>query len=213
MIRARFSVLGLFEMTPSPITPAISDLSARLDQILRASPRLMRTLSIASDLVLPDWRIVSGAVYQTVWNSLTGREPDYGIKDYDLFYYDGADISYEAEDMHIRRAAAAYPAELSPLVEVRNQARVHLWFEAHFGEPYAPLTRTDEALARFVAPAFAVGVRLEPGGRLDVAAPFGLDDLFALRLRPNPLRGLAAGWSKVTASARDRWPEVTIEGS
>jgi hypothetical protein len=198
-------------MTSLPITAAPSDLHVRLDAILRASPRLMRTLAIARDLALPDWRIVSGAIYQTVWNSLTGREPDYGIKDYDLFYYDGADISYEAEDEHIRRAAAAYPADLSPLVEVRNQARVHLWFEAHFGEPYAPLVHTDEALARFVSPAFAIGVRLEPDDRLDVASPFGLEDAFALRLRPNPLRGLAAGWSKVTASASQRWPEVVIE--
>jgi len=204
-------VLGLFEMAASLISSTPPDLYVRLDRILRASPRLMRTLAIARDLALPDWRIVSGAVYQTVWNSLTGRDPDYGIKDYDLLYYDGADISYEAEDEHVRRAAAAYPADLSPLVEVRNQARVHLWFEAHFGEPYAPLTHTDEALARFVAPAFAIGVRLEPDGGLDVAAPFGLEDAFALRLRPNPLRGLAVGWSKVTASARERWPEVVIQ--
>ena len=198
-------------MSASPTNPATSDLGARLDRILRASPRLMRTLAIARDLALPDWRIVSGAIYQTVWNSQTGRDPDYGIKDYDLFYFDAADLSYEAEDVHIKRAAAAYPADLSPLVEVRNQARVHLWFEAHFGEAYAPLSRTDEALTRFVAPAFAVGARLEADGRLDVAAPFGLEDLFALRLRPNPRRGLAAGWSKVVASARARWPEITVE--
>ena len=193
------------------MTSATPDLNARLDQMLRASPRLMRVLVIARELGLPDWRIVSGAVYQTVWNSLTGRDPDYGIKDFDLFYFDAEDISYEAEDVHIVRAAAAYPADLAPLVEVRNQARVHLWFEAHFGEAYAPLSRTDEALARFVAPAFAIGVRLEADDRLDIAAPFGLDDVFAMRLRPNPLRGLAAGWDKVTASALARWPEVTIE--
>jgi len=186
------------------------DAFTRLDHILRASPRLMQVLAIARDLGLPDWRIVSGAVYQTVWNNLTGREPDYGIRDYDLFYFDGSDISYEAEDVHIKRAAAAYPAELAPLVEVRNQARVHLWFETHFGEAYAPLSSSDEALARFVAPAFAVGARLEADGRLDIAAPFGLEDLFAMRLRPNPLRGLAAGWTKVTASAQARWPEVTV---
>jgi hypothetical protein len=187
------------------------DLEARLAATVRASPRLMQVLAIARDLALPDWRIVSGAVYQTVWNSVTGRDPDYGLRDYDLFYFDGSDISYEAEDVDIRRAAAAYPADLAPLVEVRNQARVHLWFEAHFGEAYEPLTCTDEALARFVAPAFAVGVRLETDGRLDIAAPFGLDDLFAMRLRPNPRRGLAKGWDKVIASAQARWPEIVIE--
>jgi uncharacterized protein len=184
----------------------------RLDAIVRASPRLMQVLEIARELDLPDWRIVSGAIYQTVWNALTGRDPDYGVKDYDLFYFDDSDLSYEAEDVVIKRAAAAYPPELSPLVEVRNQARVHLWFEAHFGEPYAPLSCSDEALPRFVAPAYAVGVRLEHDGRLDIAAPFGLDDLFAMTLRPNPHRPLAKGWATVSRGVLTRWPEVTIQG-
>jgi hypothetical protein len=192
-------------------TAASTDPNARLDAILRASPRLMRVLGIASELALPQWRIVSGAIYQSVWNHLTGRDPDYGVKDYDLFYFEPSDISYEAEDVEIKRAAALFPGELADMVEVRNQARVHLWFEAHFGEAYEPLSRTDEALGRFVAPAFAVGVRLEPDGRLDIAAPFGLEDLFAVRLRPNPRRGLARGWDKVTASAKARWPEVVVE--
>jgi len=186
------------------------DLGARLDQILRASPRLMRVLTIARDLDLPDWRIVSGAIYQTVWNALTGRDPDYGLKDYDLFYYDVSDLSYEAEDVVIRAAARAFPADLASLVEVRNQARVHLWFEDHFGEAYTPLSGSDEAIGRFVAPVFAVGVRLERDGRLDIAAPFGLEDIFAMRIRPNPSRPLARGWAKVTASAKARWPELAV---
>ena len=189
-----------------------SALSDRLDAILRASPRLMQVLEIARDLGLPDWRIVSGSVYQTVWNALTGRDPDYGIKDYDLFYFDASDLSYEAEDVEIKRAALAYPANLAPKVEVRNQARVHLWFETHFGEPYSPVSSADEALGRFVSPAYAVGVRLERDGRLDVAAPFGLDDLFAMTLRPNPTRPLASHWGTVSRGVLTRWPEVVIEG-
>jgi uncharacterized protein len=185
-------------------------LEERLDRFLRDSPRLMRVLSIARDLDLPQWRLVSGAVYQTVWNALTGRDPDHGIKDYDLFYYDAADLSYEAEDVVIRAAAKAFPVDLAALVEVRNQARVHLWFEDHFGEPYAALSCAEESIGRFVAPAFAVGVRLERDGRLDVVAPFGLDDLFAMRLRPNPNRPRARDWFKVTAQVKARWPELAV---
>ena len=192
--------------------PRATDSKARLAEILAASPTLMRVLTIARELALPDWRIVSGAVYQTAWNALTGRAPDYGIRDYDLVYFDGADLSYEGEDIHIRRTAAAYAPDLSDKVEVRNQARVHLWFEGKFGEPYAPLTCTDEALERFVSPAYGVGVRLEPDGQLDIAAPFGLEDMFAMRLRPNPRRGLATGWARVTRGVVERWPEVTVEG-
>lgn len=185
-------------------------LETRLEDILRAAPSMMTVLERSRELDLPDWLIVSGAVYQRVWNHLTGREPDYGVRDYDVIYFD-PDTSWDAEDAHIKRAAALFPPPLAEMVEVRNQARVHLWFEGHFGEPYEPLSHSAEALTRFVAPAFGVGVRLEADDRLTIHAPFGLEDLFAMTLRPNPNRPLAAGWVKTTTSARARWPEVRVE--
>jgi hypothetical protein len=186
-----------------------ADLQDRLEEIVRASPRLMLVLEQARDLELPDWLIFSGAIYQPVLNRLTGRAADYGIKDYDLGYFDAADISYEAEDAVIRRVAAAFEPPVREMVEVRNQARVHLWFEGKFGEPYTPLTRTAEALSRFVSPLFAVGVRLEADDRLAIVAPFGLEDLFALRLRPNPLRP-TNGFARTAAAALARWPELVV---
>jgi len=185
-------------------------LEQRLEAVVRSSDSLMTVLRLARELDLPDWLIVSGAVYQKVWNQLTGRDPDYGIKDYDLAYHDASDVSYEAEDVHIRRAAALFPAPYGEQVEVRNQARVHLWFEDHFGEPYEPLHSSAEALGRFVAPCFGVGVRLEKDDSLTIEAPFGLQDLFAMTIRPNPHRQLAKGWEKVVRSARERWPEITV---
>jgi len=115
-------------------------LRERLIAILRATPPLMRVLSGARHLCLPDWLVFSGAIYQPVLNRLTGRPLDDGIKDYDLGYFDASDLSYEAEDAVIRRVNAAFGEPLRKMVEVRNQARVHLWFEAKFGEPYAPLS-------------------------------------------------------------------------
>jgi hypothetical protein len=185
------------------------DLERRLEAILRGSPNLMQVLQVARGLKLPDWLIFSGAIYQRVLNTLTGRHIDYGIKDYDLGYFDASDISYEAEDAVIQRVAAAFQPPLREMVEVRNQARVHLWFEGKFGEAYAPLTCTAEALPRFVCPLFAVGVRLEPDDSLRIIAPFGLEDLFALRLRPNPLRP-TNGFARTSASALARWPELTV---
>jgi hypothetical protein len=100
------------------------------------------------------------------------------------------------------------------MVEVRNQARVHLWFQGKFGDAYAPLSCTDESFERYLCPAYAVGVRLQPDGEIDVAAPFGLEDLFAMRLRPNPRRPVSAdNFARAAASARARWPEATVEGA
>ena len=188
----------------------MSDLQGRLRALIRRNARLMEVLAVARDQALPDWLVFSGAIYQPVWNHLTGRPLDHGIKDYDLGYFDPSDISYEAEDVLIRRVAAALDPPLREMVEARNQARVHLWFEAHFGEPYAPLRDTAEALTRFAAPTFAVGARLEADDRLTIVAPFGLEDLFAMRIRPNPLRQ-AKGFDRIAANVQARWPEVVID--
>ena len=84
------------------VQAAESELRCRLSEIVRATPPLMQVLSAARLLCLPDWLVFSGAVYQPVLNHLTGRPLDYGIKDYDLAYFDVSDLSYEAEDAVIR---------------------------------------------------------------------------------------------------------------
>lgn len=185
------------------------DLTERLEIILRAAPSLMQVMETARELALPDWLLFSGAIYQRALNHLTGREPDYGIKDYDLAYFD-PDTSYEAEDAVIKRVAQAFQPPLRELVEVRNQARVHLWFEDKFGEPYAPLRSSEEALRRFTSATFAVGARLEPDGRMTILAPFGLEDIFALRLRPNPVLR-TKGYLRTAEATLRRWPELTLE--
>ena len=189
--------------------PQSEDNLRRLTAILRATPLLMHVLKTARDLALWDWLVFSGAVYQPVLNHLTGRPLDYGIRDYDLAYFDPSDLSYEAEDRVIRRVRAAFDEPLRSMVEVRNEARVHLWFEAKFGEAYSPLSCTAEALERFTSATFAIGARLEPDDRLHIEAPFGLSDLFTLRVRPNPRRK-TAGFARACDNVLRRWPELTV---
>jgi hypothetical protein len=128
------------------VEASANELRERLTAILRSTPPLMWVLSVARHLSLPDWLVFSGAVYQPVLNHLTGRPLDYGIKDYDLGYFDASNLSYEAEDVVIQRVKAAFDEPPRSMVEVRNQARVRLWFEAKFGEPYGPLSCTAQAL-------------------------------------------------------------------
>ena len=80
-----------------------AELVERLTAIVRGAPSLMQVLTTIRALDLPDWLMMSGAVYQRVLNALTGRPPDYGVRDYDLGYFDASDISYDAEDSVIRR--------------------------------------------------------------------------------------------------------------
>ena len=187
----------------------MSDLEARLVEIVRADADLMHVLTTVRGLDLPDWRVFSGAVYQSVWNAETGRRAGYGRKDFDLGYFD-PDTSWDAEDAVIKRVAEAFDEPFRSDVEVRNQARVHIWHPAKFGGSYSALTSTDEALTRFVAPCFAVGVRLEEDGEITVAAPFGLEDVFHLTIRPTWGRPVAQDWDRIIEKAKARWPELTV---
>jgi hypothetical protein len=177
--------------------------------IVRADPIVYEALVRARAMDLPDWRIVSGALYNAVWNKLTGKPPGFGTKDIDLFYFDEADISYEAEDAVISRAAAPFKGLPLP-VEVRNQARVHLWFEQRFGQPYPRLSSTADALAHFASRTHAVGVRLLADNSLDLVAPFGLDDIFSFRVAPNRVIDNQATHEEKAARAKRQWPQITI---
>ena len=77
----------------------MSGLEARLEAVVRRSEPLMRVLRTVAELDPPDWLLFSGAVYQRVLNDLTGRPLDYGIKDYDVGYFDASDISSQRDSV------------------------------------------------------------------------------------------------------------------
>lgn len=180
-----------------------------LEDIVRSQPVLMAVLTGLRDMALPDAWLVSGAVYNVVWNHLTGRPALTGIKDVDLIYFDPADLSYEAEDRVIKAAEARF-ADLPLPVEVRNQARVHLWFPQKFGIVVTPLTHSTEALKRYASRTHAVAVRLEGDNTLTIEAPFGLEDLFAFRITPNAVLDNRAAHDAKGARAKTVWPEITV---
>jgi hypothetical protein len=182
----------------------------RFIAIIRADPGLMRLLERLRMLDLPQWRLVAGCLYQTVWNALTDRPRGTGIKDYDVIYFDADDLSWEAEDAVIQRVAAVTRDCVGP-VQVRNQARVHLWFADRFGCNYPQLRCAEESLRYYASFVHAVGVRLTADDHLDVAAPFGLDDVFAMRIRPNHALDNAVSHTDKAAMAKATWPQVVIE--
>jgi len=152
--------------------------------------------------------LVSGAIFQPVWNALTHRAPDYGIKDYDISYFD-SDTSWEAEDRVIKQAAKLF-ADLDVSIEVRNQARVHIWYEQKFGSPYSPLTRANEGIDRYLTVCSMVGVRSN-GNDYEIYAPKGLDDVESLKVRPNRAPNFhPARYREKAERWRELWPEITI---
>jgi uncharacterized protein len=176
--------------------------------IVLADPTVRAVLERAPRLGVPDWWLTAGVLFQTVWNSLTGRPAGTGIRDADLFYFD-PDTSWAAEDAVIRAGAELF-AGLPVPVEIRNEARVHLWYAGHFGVPAAaPFTSCADAIDSFAAVCCAVGLTLE-AGRPRVYAPFGFEDLFGLVVRPNRRLAPRHVYDAKAARWREHWPELTV---
>ena len=182
---------------------------AALTDIVRSSPVLMEVLRGLREDRLPDHLLVAGAIYNLVWNRLTGRPDLNGINDIDVFYFDDRDLSYEAEEVVIQRLARRF-AHLPLPVQVRNQARVHLWFPQKFGVAFEPLTSSGEMLGRYASKTHSVGVRLESDDQLSIVAPFGLDDIFSFRIVPNTVLMNRPAHEAKGARAKSVWPEITV---
>jgi len=180
-----------------------------LEAIIRSSPLLMEVLAGLRDDGLPDHLLVAGAIYNLVWNRLTGRPDVTGINDIDVFYYDASDTGWDAEDVVIKRLDTRF-AHLPLPVQVRNQARVHLWFPQKFGTPFQPLTSSAEMLGRYASKTHSVGARLEANDTMTIVAPFGLDHIFSMRIVPNPVLDNKKAHETKAARAQSMWPEVTV---
>ena len=176
---------------------------------LRRNRTLTEVLARAAGMDLPGWYLVAGCLYQTVWNVVSGQPPDAGILDYDLAYFDDSDLSWDAEDVVIKAGDEIFAGLPAP-VQVRNQARVHLWYEPKFGLPCPPYTSTEAAIDTFEATAACLGVRRGPSGRWRIYAPYGLADVFNLVVRPNPVLAPRHVYQAKAARWRQQWPGLTV---
>lgn len=167
-----------------------------------------RLLDGLAEVNLPGWYLSAGALFQTVWNGLAERPATEGIRDYDVFYFDASDLSYEAEDETISRVAAHFSG-LEATVEVRNEARVHLWYEAKFGVGAAPFTSTEDAIDHFPATTCCLGVRRMAEADV-VYAPHGFGDLFAGVVRPNPVLAPREIYERKADRWQAQWPWLRV---
>jgi hypothetical protein len=189
---------------PEPLAPAAPDFIA---QVLR-NPANAAILDRWDALCLPDGWLVAGCLFQTVWNLRTGRPPQDGIKDYDLFYFDRADLSASGEQA-VQSRVDDVLGDLGITAEAKNQARVHLWYQSFFGHPYPALRDARDGIDRFLVRETCVGIRPSAQG-CDLYAPYGTETVAQGTLTRNALTPHAALFDAKVASYRARWPWLRV---
>lgn len=182
------------------------ELLAELQDIIASDSARMRVLRLVRDLDLPDCWVAAGFVRNRVWDHMhrhaTSPLPD----DIDVIWFDPEHAS-SARDAVLETALRDRDNTLK--WSVKNQARMHL---RNADSPYRSAT---DAMTYWPETATAVGIRLNQLDLIEVAAPFGLDDLFELIVRPTrrfktekyPLyvdRVRSKNWQTA-------WPELKIE--
>lgn len=187
--------------------PVLEQVTA-FEELVRHNEVIDALLPRLAVLDLPDWYLTAGCLFQTVWNELSGRPAIAAILDYDVFYFD-ADLSWTSEDRVIRRCAAAC-ADLTAEVQVRNQARVHLWYEKRFGVACPPLRSTEAGIDTFPATTCCLAIRLQDEDRLVTYAPHGFADLFDMIVRPNPVLAPRSVYEAKTRRWAREWPNLSV---
>lgn len=134
---------------------------------------------------LQNWYVGAGCINQSVWNKLSGYKIDNGIKDIDIIYFD-KDLSYEAEDQIIQSIKNKF-YHLKLEIDIKNQARVHLWYKDSFGNGIKPYLSSEEAINIWPTTATAIGIT-KSENQYKFYAPYGLDDILNMVIRPNKIQ-------------------------
>jgi uncharacterized protein len=185
----------------------------RSEQSILTNELIVAMLDRMESSDLPEWYLSGGCLFQTVWNVEHGFDASAGILDYDLFYFDAADLSAHAEH-RVQKELSQKFADLPIEVELRNQARVHLWYEQEFAAPCRAFRRCEDGIDGFLARCCCFGVR-QLHGELVIYSPHGFGDLFGLVVQPNVARTTDSSTLRDVYEAkvqrwRSLWPRLQV---
>lgn len=184
----------------------MADHEATLVELARSSQWLLEILHAAREVNPPNWAVAAGVVRTLVWDHLHDFESPSRLNDVDVLFFDPVRQSESEIEEALRSRAPGYEWE------AKNQAFIHEWYARKLGVEIPPYTSTEAGIAGFVETATAVGLSLDETGSITVIAPYGLDDLFELRLRPNLDAPDPSYFEKRVTAKKwvERWPHLTV---
>ena len=172
--------------------------------LIKKDKWMMEILRVAKNLNLSNWVIGAGFVRNKVWDNLHGySHSEVDTNDIDLVYFDPNGNNKEEDKI----LSEKLKKQTGIAWEVRNQ------FYMHTRNGVAPYESVEDALSRWPETATGLGVRLE-NGSLKLIAPYGIDDLVNLIVKPCPK--FHGGFKMVKERAEKKrwlkkWPSLKFE--
>lgn len=139
-----------------------------------------------------------------VWDAYHFGSTELIHGDVDVVYFDAAHIGEEVDEAIESVLLHAMPGVVW---SVKNQARMH-WRNGD-----RPHASTSDAMMHWPEVCTAIAARYQ-GERVEVLAPFGVDDLVNLRVRPTPAFETKAEIYRDRIARkrwRDRWTRLTFD--
>lgn len=183
-----------------------------LEKILMQNEKLVETLKVLEDYAkenssFGNYYLAAGGINQTVFNYYHEYDLNYGIKDFDIVYYDN-DVSYEAEDVIIKDLVKKL-GNIDGSFDIKNQARVHIWYNEKYGTNRKQYTSVEDAISCWGATVTCIGVRFE-NHKLKVYCPYGLNDVFSMIIRPVKQDFEKESYEARSKRWKEKWKKLTV---
>lgn len=179
--------------------------------IFKQDHELIAILTYLSEIELPHFYIIAGAVFQTIWNYYDHNPLHFKNKDIDIIYYDQNHLEKEDEEALKRKITDHFELlGLHYTFDIHNEARMHLWKKENENQQLRYIEHAEEAIGSLIATVQAIGITLDKGV-INIYAPYGFSDIFSKTIRPiKQIGNTKERYEKKVASWQKKFSNLTV---
>lgn len=146
-------------------------------QLVKEDEWMMDILETVKALHMSEWWVCAGFVRSKIWDVQHGFHERTALPDVDVIYFDESNME-EAEEKKWEDQLRSMRPNIP--WSVKNEARMHL---VNHIPPYSSAL---DAISKFPETATALGLTLDEQHKVVLAAPWGIEDVIHMVVKPTP---------------------------
>lgn len=135
----------------------------------------------------------------------------YDISDIDLIYFDPFHTTYQQEDVVVSNTKSTMPDYISFRCDIKNQARVHIWHERHFGKPLKPYRDIVETIMVTTTKIQQIAISIDRKHVIYGDHSYTVcSDIMNMVIRPNDNATLPESYAIKSGKWKSAYPQLII---